>query len=291
MTHAHFSAPSGASTPARLDALFWAVGAVIAALTAVAFWLSYDHLHTVASSHGLAGMEIRSWAWPSCLDAFVVTGELLMLRAGLRRAGIDWLAVALTVVGSGGSIALNVAGVGSSASVLDYVVAGIPPTAALLAFAALMRQLHQALAGTAVVTPVPLAVPVEAAPAPRPATALGVDVPAGTELLPIVARPVRMRAFVWQSEITPGTAGTGRDLLSRTVRLAANGTAPRSVTSPVPPTGTAGTGTAWDEHVRTAKAVLATAPDATGTDIARLLGTSDGYGRKVKRAALAPTGT
>jgi hypothetical protein len=290
MAHAHFSAPSGASDHAqpRLDALFWAVGGVIAALTAVAFWLSYDHLHTVAAAHGLAGMGVRAWAWPSCLDAFVVTGELLMLRAGLRRAGIDWPAVALTVVGSGGSIALNVAGVGSSASVFDYVVAGVPPTAALLAFAALMRQLHQALAGTALVPP---PVPAEASPVPLPLTVLGVDVPAGTALLPMVARPVRMKAFVWQTEARPGTGGTGFDLQPRTVRLAASGTGQRAVTAPVPPAGTAGTGTAWDEHVRTARAVLATAPDATGTDIARLLGTSDGYGRKVKRAANAPAGT
>ncbi|WP_461036659.1 DUF2637 domain-containing protein [Streptomyces mayteni] len=118
-------------------------GVVIVALTAAAFWLSYAHLAEIAMEHGLTGA--RAWAWPGCLDAFVVAGELLMLRAALQRR-TDWWAIALTVVGSGGSIALNVVGVGGGATALDYVVAGVPPTAALLAFGALMRQVHRWLA-------------------------------------------------------------------------------------------------------------------------------------------------
>jgi hypothetical protein len=227
MAHAHFIAPTGAPEhpqPPRLDALFWAAGAVIVVLTVVAFWLSYDHLHTVAAAHGLGSTASRSWAWPSCLDAFVVVGELLMLRAGLRRTGIDWWAVALTVTGSGGSIALNVLGVGSRAALLDYVVAGIPPTAALLAFGVLMRQLHQALAGTAAVAPAQAPVPADTTPVPQAATRLGVDVPTGTALLPIVARPVPMRAFIWQSAARSGTAGTAPELTSRTIPVPASGT-------------------------------------------------------------------
>lgn len=123
-----------------------AAGLVIIALTGVAFWLSYAHLAEIAGAHGLSGE--RAWAWPATLDAFIVAGELLMLRAALRHR-TDWWAVSLTVAGSGGSIALNVWGVGNGADAIDYVVAGVPPTAALLAFGALMRQIHQHYAETA----------------------------------------------------------------------------------------------------------------------------------------------
>ncbi|GAA2676823.1 DUF2637 domain-containing protein [Streptomyces lunalinharesii] len=124
-----------------------AAGAVIAALTAGAFWLSYAHLAEVAGQHGLGISPVRRWAWPATLDAFIVAGELLMLRAGLRRVTDGW-AIALTATGAVGSIALNVAGASgtsnaSTVPLLDYVVAAVPPTAALLAFGVLMRQIHQ----------------------------------------------------------------------------------------------------------------------------------------------------
>ncbi|MGQ4402547.1 DUF2637 domain-containing protein [Streptomyces hayashii] len=125
-------------------ALAVAAGLVIIALTAAAFWLSYAHLAEVALAHGMRGKDVRAWAWPATLDLFIVAGELLMLRAALA-GKVDGWAIGLTVVGSGSSIGLNVAGVGSAAEVLDYVVAAVPPTAALLAFGALMRQVHQAL--------------------------------------------------------------------------------------------------------------------------------------------------
>ncbi|XUM03615.1 DUF2637 domain-containing protein [Streptomyces venezuelae ATCC 10712] len=127
-----------------------AAGAVILGLTAAGFWLSYAHLAEVAGEHGLGNSPARMWAWPATLDAFIVAGELLMLRAGLRRRPDGW-AIALTATGSLGSIALNVAGVTGTRDpadvpVLDYVVAAVPPTAALLAFGVLMRQIHQHLA-------------------------------------------------------------------------------------------------------------------------------------------------
>lgn len=128
-----------------------AAGGVIITLTIAAFWLSYAHLAEVALGHGLGKAEARAWAWPACLDLFIVAGELLWLRAALAHR-VDLWAIGLTVVGSGGSIALNVAGV-SSADPLDYVVAAVPPTAALLAFGALMRQVHSALAARIDVAP------------------------------------------------------------------------------------------------------------------------------------------
>src|SRR5690606_20193408 len=174
-------------------ALAIAAGLVIVALTAAAFWLSYAHLAEVALAHGMEKKEIRAWAWPATLDLFIVAGELLMLRAALQ-GRVDWWAIGLTVAGSGSSIALNVAGVGSHAEPLDYVVAAVPPTAALLAFGALMRQIHQALAARADAPAVAAEATVErvdddqerrALEAARP---LPEVVPAGVRLLPLVAR-------------------------------------------------------------------------------------------------------
>ncbi|MGW1174566.1 DUF2637 domain-containing protein [Kitasatospora sp. NPDC002543] len=113
-------------------------------LTGVAFWLSYEALHDLALDHHLTGA--RAWAWPATLDAFVVSGELLVLRASLMRR-LDWLAMILVATGSAGSIVLNVVSVGADVDTTTQVVAAIPPTAALLAFTALMRQLYRALIG------------------------------------------------------------------------------------------------------------------------------------------------
>jgi hypothetical protein len=121
-----------------------AAGAAIVtiALTGAAFWLSYEHLHDIASGNGLGGA--RAWAWPATVDLFIIAGELLVLRASLR-GKIDWFAYVLAAVGSLGSIALNVCGVGDGARPMQYVVAAVPPSAALIAFGALMRQVHDAL--------------------------------------------------------------------------------------------------------------------------------------------------
>ncbi|MFJ9854304.1 DUF2637 domain-containing protein [Streptomyces sp. NPDC101150] len=151
-------------------------GAVITILTIGAFWLSYAHLATVAQSHGMANSPERRWAWPGTIDLFILAGEVLMFRAALRRI-TDWWAVGLTVAGSLGSISLNVAGVGVGAPVLDYIVAAVPPSAALLAFGALMRQVHTLVLDQPQHTePTPAAEPVtverEAAPQPVEVPAL-----------------------------------------------------------------------------------------------------------------------
>jgi hypothetical protein len=122
-----------------------AAGVVIIALTGAAFWLSYAHLHDVAAAHGLGNSPMRAWAWPATLDLFIVAGEIMMLVAALAKRRDLW-AIALTVAGSVGSIGLNVYGVGAGAPKIEYLVAAVPPAAALLAFGALMRQVHQALA-------------------------------------------------------------------------------------------------------------------------------------------------
>ncbi|MFI1376878.1 DUF2637 domain-containing protein [Streptomyces longwoodensis] len=171
-------------------ALAVAAGLVIVALTAAAFWLSYAHLAEVALGHGMRGKDVRAWAWPACLDLFIMAGELMWLRAAML-SRVDWWAICLTAAGSGGSIALNVAGVGSHADPLNYVVAAVPPTAALLAFGALMRQIHQALTGEAepveVTTPVTAEVVVERVEDDQPQPAL--------EPAPMVVPPLEQGMF------------------------------------------------------------------------------------------------
>lgn len=110
-------------------------------LTAVTFWLSYEALHTLAAANGLRGE--RAWAWPATIDAFIVIGEVLILRASLLRR-VDWLAVFLTAAGSIGSIVLNVASAGE-VDRMTQVVHAVPPCGALLIFTALMRQIYRAL--------------------------------------------------------------------------------------------------------------------------------------------------
>jgi len=137
---------SGQRTPRDPQAFLAVLAAgVTVLLTAAAFWLSYEHLHDLAVAHGMARSTARAWAWPATVDLFIVLGELLVLRASLARRP-DWFAMALTATGSSGSIALNVAGTGARAPLLDYIVSAIPPCAALLAFGALMRQIHAHLA-------------------------------------------------------------------------------------------------------------------------------------------------
>ncbi len=181
----------GASTAVTVDRAITALAAVLTVvLTAVAFWLSYEHLQEVAAAHGMADAVARSWAWPATVDLFIVIGELLILRASLAHK-VDWWAIGLVTAGDGASIALNVAGVGENANALDYVVAAVPPVAALLAFGALMRQVHAYLArkaSSAVTTPptgvdtpsTPVTVAVDrppVAPSSRPALPVGVEAP------------------------------------------------------------------------------------------------------------------
>ncbi|MFF4185766.1 DUF2637 domain-containing protein [Streptomyces sp. NPDC001691] len=194
-----------ASTPVTVERAITAVAGVLTVLlTAAAFWLSYEHLQEVAANHGMAQAVARSWAWPATVDLFIVIGELLILRASLAQT-VDWWAIGLVIAGDGGSIALNVAGVGDSARPLDYVVAAVPPIAALLAFGALMRQVHAYLARHAQAA---VAAPLKGVEAPStPVEASVYDLPAGasaTPSRPTIEMPVRPAlAAAVEAPLTP----------------------------------------------------------------------------------------
>ncbi|MFF4133721.1 DUF2637 domain-containing protein [Streptomyces mirabilis] len=206
-----------ALTPVGVERAITALASVLTVvLTAVAFWLSYEHLQEVAAAHGMAEAVARSWAWPATVDLFIVIGELLILRASLAHK-VDWWAIGLVTAGDGASIGLNVAGVGQDASALNYVVAAVPPVAALLAFGALMRQVHAYLARralTGVDTPPP---GVEAPSTPvmvsvdRPTPPLSVE-PAGEAEpmpeLPAPAAEVEEASTPVAAEAAPVTASS-----------------------------------------------------------------------------------
>lgn len=204
------------AAPTRTAGLGLAIGAaaIITAITGIAFWLSYYHLHDVAALHGLGLDPRRAWAWPAVLDLFYLAGELLILRASYLRQVDPW-AIALTAIGAIGSIGLNVAGVGEGAAALEYVVAAVPPVAALLAFGALMRQLHAWFATTAVVTasasvdaPVVERVVEEQQPVLPPMPEQAPELPAAEQqAAPIVYRDPRCAAVrpLYNQGTRPGT--------------------------------------------------------------------------------------
>ena len=185
--------------PTATSGLGLAVGAaaIITAITGIAFWLSYHHLHDVAAGNGLGMDPARAWAWPAVLDLFYLAGELLILRASYLRTVDPW-AIALTAIGAFGSIGLNVAGVGEGAPALEYVVAAVPPVAALLAFGALMRQLHVWFARRPVAEP--------AAPAAAPVVTVEraeVPVPPKPEQAPALPAAEQLTLNAGREEITP----------------------------------------------------------------------------------------
>lgn len=183
-------------------------------LTGVTFWLSYEALHVLAASNGLTGE--RAWAWPATIDAFIIVGEILILRASLLRR-VDWLAILLTASGSVGSIVLNVASAGD-VDTMTKVVHAVPPCAALLIFTALMRQIYRALAAPVVAPSASVVAPVverveQAAPVP-PMPQQAPQLPAAAALPAIVYRDPRCATVrpLYDGGTRPGTAAM-RDAL------------------------------------------------------------------------------
>lgn len=190
-------------------ALAAAVASIV--LTAIAFWLSFAHLEDIAHHNGLH--DARSWAWPAAVDLFIVIGETLMLRASLTGAR-DWWAIGLTVFGSATSIGFNIAGVGPDAARMEYAVAAVPPTAALIAFGAVMRQLHTAIAArveTETTVPAARETPVETT-APQPAETT-------------VSRPPETTETTGETEV-PALPETARETASETRETTVHETAP-----------------------------------------------------------------
>ncbi len=107
--------------------------------TGLGFWLSYGSLHTFAVHAGLRGPE--AWAWPACIDLFTAVGEAGVTIAYLRRH-VDPAAWAYLILGFGASVTANWLHVEPAWHWLRYAAAPVPPVAAMLALAALLRQVY-----------------------------------------------------------------------------------------------------------------------------------------------------
>ena len=124
--------------------------AATAVATAVGFWLSYAGLHDFALRAGLHGPE--AWAWPASVDLFILAGEAGVTISALRRHE-DWQAWAYLAIGFGASVTANILHVDPADLFWTrYAVAAVPPVAAMLALAALLRQVYRLAAEPAPVT-------------------------------------------------------------------------------------------------------------------------------------------
>jgi hypothetical protein len=146
-----------------------ALAAATIAATVVGFWLSYAGLHSFAVRSGLRGPE--AWAWPASVDLFILAGELGVTISAIRRQR-DPLAWCYLLAGFGPSVAFNVLHVATVTPPWGrYAVAAVPPVAAMLALAALMRQVFKlAVDAHLAITPAAGKAPA-AAPAVRPRSA------------------------------------------------------------------------------------------------------------------------
>ena len=109
-------------------------------LAVAGFAMSYDALHSLALTQGVP--PALAWMWPLVVDGFIVVASLSVVRAVAdgRRAGYPWL---LVLTFSTISVTFNV--VHAAPTVVARFVAAIPPTALVLSFELLMRQLRQQL--------------------------------------------------------------------------------------------------------------------------------------------------
>ena len=128
--------------PARKSLIAASVIAVVFA-SAVGFWLSYAGLHAFAFRAGLRGPE--AWAWPASVDLFILAGELGVTISAVKGRH-DKIAWAYLTGAALLSVTFNVLHVQADPVWWGrYAVAAVPPAAAILALAALMRQVFRGL--------------------------------------------------------------------------------------------------------------------------------------------------
>ncbi|MFE2300824.1 hypothetical protein ACFXAW_21875 [Streptomyces sp. NPDC059445] len=262
----------------KRDPLLWA--ALAAVLTVLA---SAEYKLAVACGFGTyvaAGV-------PAALDVYA----LAALRA--RR---DVLAVVATLIAVNAASHLVEVGLLPVSVALVVAVSAVAPL--------VLWRVHRLSEGrvSTIVDTEPVPVPVEAEPTELPAEPITVERAPG----PADATPIGPVLGPWTpvAELTGGTTGTTSDLLGDAFRDAAKvigGTPAEPTPEPVPPTvppqrtGAAditsedSTNTTFAKRVDTVRRWLQTEPELTGTEIGTRLGVSDGYGRRLLRAARGDT--
>lgn len=109
-------------------------------LAVAGFAMSYDALHSLALTQGVP--PALAWMWPLVVDGFIVIASLSVVRAvaDSRHAAYPWL---LVLTFSAISVTFNI--VHAAPTAVARFVAAIPPTALVLSFELLMRQLRHQL--------------------------------------------------------------------------------------------------------------------------------------------------
>jgi hypothetical protein len=109
-------------------------------LAVAGFAMSYQAPHSLAVEQGVPAA--LAWMWPLVVDGFIVVASLSVVRAVAdgRHAVYPWL---LVLAFSSISVAFNV--VHAAPTLVARFVAAIPPTALVLSFELLMRQLRHEL--------------------------------------------------------------------------------------------------------------------------------------------------
>lgn len=266
----------------KRDLLLWAALAAVLVVLA-----SAEYQLAVACGFGTyvaAGV-------PAALDVYA----LAALRA--RR---DVLAV-VTVL-----IAVNAA---SHLVEVGLLPVSVPLVVAVSAVAPLVLwRVHRLSERHAEPAPVVEAEPVPAVAEPAPEPAEPIIVERAPE--PVDAEPIGPVLGPWTpfAELARGTGGTGGgtgpDLLGdhfasigKAIGERPAEPAPEPSTAPVPPTGTDAAdivsedtaNTTFGKRVATVRGWLVDEPELSGTDVGTRLGVSDGYGRRLLRAAREDT--
>lgn len=117
------------------------IGGIIVFFLAVsAFVLSYDALYRLALANGITPW--LAWLWPLCLDAFMVSASLAVLRNSLvsERTWYQWVLVgAFTIL----SITFNA--IHAPDTILARSVFALPPLVVFLSFELLVSQIKSAV--------------------------------------------------------------------------------------------------------------------------------------------------
>jgi hypothetical protein len=115
-------------------------GILVTFLAGAAFVLSYDALYRLALANGITPW--LAWLWPLCLDAFMVSASLAVLRNSLvsERTWYQWILVgAFTIL----SVSFNA--IHAPDTWLARAVFAIPPAVVFLAFELLVSQVKSAV--------------------------------------------------------------------------------------------------------------------------------------------------
>jgi len=117
------------------------IGGIIVFFLAVsAFVLSYDALYRLALANGIT--PALAWLWPLCLDAFMVSASLAVLRNSLvsERTWYQWVLVGLFTI-----LSISFNAIHAPDTWLARGIFALPPLVVFLSFELLVSQIRSAV--------------------------------------------------------------------------------------------------------------------------------------------------